>query len=64
MKQKKYTYNFQQYETIRSFGESREDQSNLLENLVEFNNKFRPKNKEGRDKIRDAYESAYALYEG
>ena len=49
MKQKKYTYNFQQYETIRSFGESREDQSNLLENLVEFNNEFRPKNKEGKD---------------
>ena len=51
---KKYTYDFQQYETIRSFAESlytckasiaeaKEGQSNLLENLVEFNNKFRTK---------------------
>ena len=26
------------------------DQSNLLENWVEFNNKYRPKNKEGNEK--------------
>ena len=55
-KAKKYTYDFQQYETIRSFSESiytrkasiveaEEDQSNLLENLVEFNNKSRTKNR-------------------
>ena len=56
-----YIYNFQQYETMRSFGESvdtqktsiveaEKDQSNLLKNIVEFNNKSRPKNKEGKDK--------------
>ena len=51
---KKDTYDFQQYETVRSFGESiytrkasivevEEDQTNLLENLVEFGNKSRLK---------------------
>ena len=63
-KTKNYIYDFQQYETIRSFGESiytqnisiveaQEDQSNLLKNIVEFNNKSRPKNKEVEDKKRD-----------
>ena len=60
-KANKYKCDFQQYETIRSFSESiysgkitideaEEDQSNLLENMVEFNNKSRPKNKEGKEK--------------
>ena len=50
----KYIYNFQQFEMIRSFGdniytckistdEAEMDVSNLLENMVEFNNKTRPK---------------------
>ena len=63
-KTKNYIYDFQQYETIRSFGESiytqnisivetQEDQNNLLKNIVEFNNKSRPKNKEVEDKKRD-----------
>ena len=50
MKQKKRVYDFQQYETIRSFGktiytqkvqkaEAKEYQSNLLKNILEFNNK-------------------------
>ena len=58
---KKHKYHFQQYETIRSFAgsiytrkasivEVKEDQSNLLKNLVEINNKHRPKNKESKDK--------------
>ena len=60
-KTKNYTYDFQQYETIRSFDESvytrkaiiaeaEEDQSNLLENLVKFNCKSGPKKKEGKGK--------------
>ena len=47
-KKKKTLYDFQQFETIRSFGESivrgkitiseaEEDRSNLLRNMVEFN---------------------------
>ena len=74
-KTKIYTYHFQQYETIRSFDESiytlkasivkvEEDQSNLLENLVEFNNKSGPKIKEGKNEKRGTYESAYELDEG
>ena len=58
---KNYIYDFQQYKTVRSFSESiatckasmveaEEDQSNLLENLVKFKNKSRPKKKEGNDK--------------
>ena len=55
----KHTYDFHQCETIRYFGESiytgkitigeaEIDQSNLLKNMVEFNNKSRPKNKENK----------------
>ena len=53
-KANKYKYDFQQYETIRSFGESiyagkitrddaEEDQSNLFKNIVEFNEKNKNK---------------------
>ena len=59
---------------IRSFGESiftskininkdEMGQSNLLENMVKFNDKYRPKNKEDKDRQRNTYESAYAFYE-
>ena len=57
----KYTYEFQQFEVIRSFGdniyaintimgETERDRNKLLEHMVEFNNKCRPKTKEGKDK--------------
>ena len=53
----KHIYDFQQLKTIRSFGESivsgkitvgeaDEDQSNLLESRMEFNNKYRARTKE------------------
>ena len=53
-KRKNYTYNFQQYETTRSFsdniytgkinlGVAEMDQSNLLKNIVEFYKKSRPR---------------------
>ena len=56
-----YIYDFQQFETIRSFGdnvytrkinldEARMDQSNLLENMVKFNTKLDQK-KEDKEKI-------------
>ena len=71
---KKYIHDFQQYETIRSFGESiytckinteeaEMDQSNLLKELVEFNDKSRPRTAEGKEKKINTYESTYALYE-
>ena len=40
------------------------DQNNLLENIIEFNNKSRPKTKEVKDKKRDTFDSVGALYEG
>ena len=57
----KQKYGFQQYETIRSFGESiyackittdeaEKDQSNLLKNIIELNEKSRPRTKEGKDR--------------
>ena len=72
---RKYIYDFEQYETIRSFGDSiytrkaniveaEADQNNPLKNIVEFTEKSRPRWKEGKDKKWDIYESAYALYEG
>ena len=76
-KTNKCTYDFQQVERIRSFGdnnytgktnidEAGMDQSNLLENIVNLNNKSRPRlNKDKEKKIlMSTYESAYALYEG
>ena len=56
---KHYIYDFQQYETLRSFGDSiysgkiewtkaEMDQSNLLKNVVEFCNKSRPRTVEDK----------------
>ena len=60
---KEYIYDFQRYKAMRFFGysiytrkaniaEVEEDQSNLLKNIVEFNNKSRPRSKGGKDKDR------------
>ena len=40
------------------------DQSNLLENIVKFNNKFKPKTKEGKAKKQNTFDSVNAPYEG
>ena len=74
-KANKYLYDFQEFETIRSFGDSiytgkintdeaEMDQSNLLENVVKFNNKYKPKTKEGNAKKHNTFYSVNALYEG
>ena len=44
--------------------EAEENQSNLLSNIVAFNNKCGPGWKEDRDKKRNTHKSAYALYKG
>ena len=73
-KTNKYTYYFQQYEKIKPFGENiytseinkgkaEMEQINLLENMVKFNNKSRPRSKIVRKKT-ETYESAYAPDEG
>ena len=66
---------FQQFETMRSFGDSiytfkinidkaEMNQSSLLENMVKFNNKSKPKTKEGKAKNRNNFDSVNGLYEG
>ena len=56
-------YDFQQYKMIRGFGESiftgkinideaEMDQSNLIENMVKFDNKSRSRSKEDKKKKR------------
>ena len=73
-KANKYKYDFQQYETIKSFGESiytgkinideaEIDQINLLENMIESNEKSSSRKKKIRKK-RNTFESVNALYEG
>ena len=63
IKNKNYTYDFKQYKTIRSFGESiytckasiikvEKEQGNLLENIVKFKNKSRPRSEEDKEKKR------------
>ena len=60
-KTNKYKYNFQQYETIRSFSDSifagkinideaEMNQSNLLKNMVEFNEQSKLRKKEDKKK--------------
>ena len=38
------------------------EQTNLLENMVKFNNKSKPKTKEGKDKKRNTFGSVNAFY--
>ena len=40
------------------------DQTNLLKNMVKFDNKSRPKTKEGKEKKQNTFYSVNALYEG
>ena len=75
MKRKKYTYGFQQFEKIRFFVDNiytckinvdaaEMDQNNLLKNMLEFNDKSRPKTKEDKSKKRNTYKSVNVLYQG
>ena len=70
-----YLHDFQQFGTIRSFGdniytnktkidEAEMDQSSLLENMVKFNNKSKPKTKEGKAKKQNTFDSVNAFCEG
>ena len=40
-----------------------EEQCYILNNIIEFDDKSRPSSKEGKDKLRNTYESAYALFQ-
>ena len=65
-KTNKYLYDFQKFETLRSFGDSiysskisideaGMDQTNILENMVKFNNESKPKTKEGKAKKQNTF---------
>ena len=65
------TNNFQQFGTIRSFrdsiftgnisiDEADMDQTNLLENIVKFNDKSRPKLEENKNKRGNTFDSVNA----
>ena len=67
-------YDFQHFETTRYFGDSiytgkisideaEMDQTSLLESIVKFNNKSRPRSKEDKDKKRITFDSVNDLYE-
>ena len=73
-KTKKCINDFQQFETIRLFcnnictgkvdiDKAEINHTNLLENMVKFNDKSKPKTKKGKNKKGDIYESVNALYE-
>ena len=71
----RYVYRFQQFETKRFFADSiytgkiiideaEIDQTNLVDDTADFNNKSRPRSKEDKDKKRKTLNSASTLYEG
>ena len=71
----RYKFVFQRFETLRSFGDSiyngkvrideaEMEQTNLLENIVNFSNKSKPRSKRDKDKKQNTYDSINALYEG
>ena len=65
----KYTYNFQQFKMIRSFGDSIlngkitldevDKKSNLLENILEFSNRARLRAQVGKKKNRELILNAF-----
>ena len=70
----RYIFDFQQFETIRSFGDSiyngkinikeaEMKQTDLLENIINFK-KSRPRTKKEKDKKQNTFDSINALCEG
>ena len=68
----KYVFNFQQFRTIKSFGESifsckitldetDKKQGNLLNNIIYFNSRTKPRVKPDKEKKRNVYGSVNAL---
>ena len=47
-----------------SIDEAEMEQTNLLENIVNFSNKSKPRSKRDKDKKQNTYDSINALYEG
>ena len=71
----KFIFDFQEFQTIRSFGDSiytgkinieeaKIDQNNLLKNMVNFDKKSRLRSKEDRDEKRNTFDSVNVIHEG
>ena len=52
------------YNAKISIDEAEMEQTNLLENIVIFSNKSKPRSKRDKDKKQNTYDSINALYEG
>ena len=71
----KESFDFNAFKTTRSFGENiysgkitineaDQEQADLLEYILNFNNKARPKNKNDKKNKRNVFNTAKNLYEG
>ena len=71
----KHRFDFQQFKTIKSFGnsiyngkinikEAEKKQNNLFENIVNFNNKSRLKSKKIKKRKQNTLDGKNGLYEG
>ena len=71
----RYKFDFQQFEAIKSFGDSiynkkisideaEMEQTNLLENILDFSSKSRPRSEKDKDKKQNTFDSINPLYEG
>ena len=74
-KSSEYTYSFQNFQTIRTFGrdiyngeitinEANEDQTSLLAEIINFKNKAKPRDKIKKQQKKDILENLYNLFEG
>ena len=68
-------HDFRVFKTIRSFGygicnhkigihEANQEQADLLESILSFNNKTKPRSDEDKNKKSDVFDSAKNFYEG
>ena len=71
----RHKFNFQLFEAIKSLGDSiynkkiskdeaEMEQTNLLENILDFSSKSRPRPEKDKDKKQNTFDSINALYEG
>ena len=74
-KSSEYTYSFQNFQTIRTFGrdiynseitlkEAEEDQTSLLAKIINFKNKTKPRDRKKKQQKKDVLENLYNFFDG
>ena len=74
-KSSEYTYNFQNFQTIRTFGrdiyngeitltEAEEDQTSLLAEVINFKNKTKPRDRKKKQQKKDVLENLHNFFDG